>query len=89
MTRTDAFAVQLADSGSKQDIEAAIPKLAADSCTIDIEEGALTELAGPYWTGTIVEDHGLVYADSYSMGRRENPGRMRRQIGRASCRERV
>lgn len=73
----DNCTVQLGDVGSKQDVEAAIPKSAVDSCGVSVEEGAVTELAGPYWAGTLGEDRGLVYADSYAMGRRENPGRMR------------
>lgn len=74
---SDAIAIQLADSASNQDIESAIPKSSQDVCTVLLEEGAVTELAGPYWSGHIWEDHALVYADSYVMGRRENPGKVR------------
>lgn len=38
---------------------------------MQVEEGALTELAGPYWTGAIGIDRGFVYADSYIMEKRE------------------
>lgn len=73
----DALAVLFSDLGSKQDVEAAIPKSAADSCGVAIEEGAVTEIVGPYWGGSIGEEHALAYADSYIMGRRENPGKAR------------
>lgn len=73
----DAIALQVIDNGERQDLESAIPKSVQDVCAVLLEEGAVTELAGPYWAGQTGEEHGLVYADSYSMGRRDNPGRMR------------
>ena len=74
---TDELAVVFSDLGSKQDIEAAIAKAANDSIAVQVEEGAVTELAGPYWSGTAGIEYATVHADSYGMGRRENPGRMR------------
>ncbi len=73
----DALNLQIYDIGSQQNTESAIPKSVTDVCGIQIEEGAVTELAGPYWSGSTWEDRGLVYTDSYSMGRRENPRKMR------------
>jgi hypothetical protein len=76
-TTIDDLITQLEEAGSQQDVEAAIPKAVQDRMAAQCEEGAVTEVAGPYWSGTNGDDYGLVYADSYQMGRRENPGRMR------------
>lgn len=73
----DDLIVQLEEAASKQAADDAVPKSAQDSCTAQLKEGAVTEYAGPYWSSVETEEHGLVYADSYAVGRRENPGRTR------------
>jgi hypothetical protein len=76
-TSVDDLIAQLEETASQQAVDAAIPKEVQDSVAVQCEDGAVTEVAGPYWSGDNGDEHGLVYADSYQMGHRENPGKMR------------
>lgn len=73
----DELVAQLEDVGSRQDVDEAIQKSANDSLQLLIEDGSVTEPAGPYWGGWTGTEYAIVHADSYEMGRKENPYRTR------------
>lgn len=73
----DELVAQLEDLGSRQDVDEAIQKSASDALQMLIEDGSVTEPAGPYWGGWTGTEYAIVHADSYEMGRKENPSRMR------------
>lgn len=73
----DDLVSQLEDVGSRQDVDGAIQKSASDALQLLIEDGSVTEPAGPYWGGWTGTEYAIVHADSYEMGRKENPYRTR------------